>query len=204
MFSVFGRTEHSVSTLRMYFILWNIFINFHLSHWEKYNTGVLFLPWSYDASMLGTIIVFTITYIYGHDCWKFDLPGGFTAGTMFEIFLYFSSIISSLPVVLWNIYLWVTWLLVLFIHLQMFCLFSKYCRSYRDGTGKMRSFSEAMRPLVSLVVLFTICTLWVVYSPTDIVNRDPRIVFFTVGTMYSNICVSICKYYLILYQVKIY
>lgn len=52
MFSVFGRADHSVSPLRMYFILWNVFGNFYLSHWEKYNTGVLFLPWSYDASML--------------------------------------------------------------------------------------------------------------------------------------------------------
>lgn len=52
MYSVFGRTDHSVSPLRMYFILWNVFVNFYLSHWEKYNTGVLFLPWGYDASML--------------------------------------------------------------------------------------------------------------------------------------------------------
>ena len=52
MYSVFGRGTHSISTLRMYFCLWNIFINFYLSHWEKYNTGVLFLPWGYDASMV--------------------------------------------------------------------------------------------------------------------------------------------------------
>ncbi|XP_058801369.1 ethanolaminephosphotransferase 1-like [Phymastichus coffea] len=165
MFSVFGRTEHSVSTLRMYFILWNVFINFHLSHWEKYNTGVLFLPWSYDASMLGTVIVFIITYIGGHEFWKFDLPWGINAGSMFEMFLYLNAIVSSLPVVLWNIY-----------------------KSYRDETGKMRSFSEAIRPLVPLAVLFTICTVWVIYSPTQIIEADPRIVFFTVGTMYSNIC----------------
>lgn len=52
MFSVFGRTDHSVSPLRMYFILWSVFINFYLTHWEKYNTGVLFLPWGYDLSMV--------------------------------------------------------------------------------------------------------------------------------------------------------
>lgn len=57
MYSVFGRTDHSVSPLRMYFILWNVFINFYLSHWEKYNTGVLFLPWGYDASMLVSLAV---------------------------------------------------------------------------------------------------------------------------------------------------
>lgn len=52
MFSVFGRTDFSVSPLRMYFILWNVFISFYLTHWEKYNTGVLFLPWGYDLSMV--------------------------------------------------------------------------------------------------------------------------------------------------------
>ncbi|KAI8432905.1 hypothetical protein MSG28_013819 [Choristoneura fumiferana] len=35
----------------MYYIMWNILLNFYLSHWEKYNTGVLFLPWGYDFSM---------------------------------------------------------------------------------------------------------------------------------------------------------
>lgn len=51
MYSIFGRGSHSISPLRMYYILWNIFINFYLSHFEKYNTGVLFLPWGYDCSM---------------------------------------------------------------------------------------------------------------------------------------------------------
>lgn len=52
MYSVFGRTGHSITALRMFFCLWNVFVNFYLSHWEKYNTGVLFLPWGYDFSML--------------------------------------------------------------------------------------------------------------------------------------------------------
>jgi phosphatidylserine synthase len=52
MYSVFGRGLHSIPPLRMYFCLWNVFVNFYLSHWEKHNTGVLFLPWGYDASMV--------------------------------------------------------------------------------------------------------------------------------------------------------
>lgn len=51
MYSIFGRGLQSISPLRMYYVLWNIFINFYLSHFEKYNTGVLFLPWGYDFSM---------------------------------------------------------------------------------------------------------------------------------------------------------
>lgn len=52
MYSIFGRGSQSISALRMYYLMWNVFINFYLSHFEKYNTGVLFLPWGYDFSML--------------------------------------------------------------------------------------------------------------------------------------------------------
>jgi ethanolaminephosphotransferase len=52
LYSVFGRDVNGIPPLRMYFCLWNIFLNFYLSHWEKHNTGVLFLPWGYDASMV--------------------------------------------------------------------------------------------------------------------------------------------------------
>ncbi|XP_046471408.1 ethanolaminephosphotransferase 1 isoform X2 [Neodiprion pinetum] len=165
MYSVFGRTDHSVAPLRMYFILWNVFINFYLSHWEKYNTGVLFLPWGYDASMLATIIVFVLTTFAGHEAWKFELPGGISAGIMFEILLYVSALVSNLPMVVWNIY-----------------------KSYRDKTGKMRSFPEAVRPLVPATIFFTIATFWVIYSPNNIMEKDPRMIYFAIGTIFSNIC----------------
>ena len=84
--------------------MWNVLVNFQLSHWEKYNTGVLFLPWGYDASMVATILVFLITGYAGYNVWKFTLPGGFTSGVIFEIIIYFSTIIADVPVVLWNIY----------------------------------------------------------------------------------------------------
>ncbi|XP_063983253.1 ethanolaminephosphotransferase 1-like isoform X2 [Diachasmimorpha longicaudata] len=164
MYSVFGRTEHSVSALRMYFILWNVFINFYLSHWEKYNTGVLFLPWGYDVSMVGTILVFLVTFFAGHEFWKFDLLGGLTAGIIFETLLYASAIVSNLPVVLWNIY-----------------------KSYRDKTGKNRTLVEALRPLVSLVAFFAITTFWITHSRSDIIEKDPRIIYFASGTIFSNI-----------------
>ncbi|XP_033174561.1 ethanolaminephosphotransferase 1 [Bombus impatiens] len=165
MFSVFGRTDHSVSPLRMYFILWNVFISFYLTHWEKYNTGVLFLPWGYDLSMVGTIIVFVISSIGGHKAWKIVFPGGIPVGVMFEVLLYVTAIVSSLPVVLWNIY-----------------------KSYRDKTGKMRTFLDAIRPLLPLAVLFSISTIWVVHSPSNIIDKDPRIIFLAIGTIFSNIC----------------
>lgn len=164
MFSVFGRTDYSVSPLRMYFILWNIFINFYLSHWEKYNTGVLFLPWGYDASMVATITVFILTGFGGHEMWKFNLFG-LSAGIIFEILLYVTALVTTLPVVIWNVYV-----------------------AYRDKTGKNRTLIEAVRPLVPLVLFIAIATYWITHSQTNIINTDPRIIFFTIGTIFSNIC----------------
>lgn len=62
MFSIFGCSEGlTIGPLRMFFVLWNVLVNFHLSHWEKYNTGLLFLPWGYDLSMWMTVGVFLAT-----------------------------------------------------------------------------------------------------------------------------------------------
>lgn len=49
MFSIFGSNE--LSPIRMHFITWNVFLNFYLTHFEKYNTGVLYLPHAYDFTM---------------------------------------------------------------------------------------------------------------------------------------------------------
>ncbi|KAK7869581.1 hypothetical protein R5R35_003373 [Gryllus longicercus] len=165
MYSIFGRTTQGISAMRFYFCLWNVFINFHLSHWEKYNTGVLFLPWGYDASMLVAIIIFLMTSICGHKFWTFRLPGDLSAGQMFELTFYICALASNLPMCIWNVY-----------------------KSYRDKTGKMRSFTEASRPLVPVILFLILCTWWVTHSPSNIVNVDPRCVYFVTGTIFSNIC----------------
>jgi ethanolaminephosphotransferase len=54
----------------------------------------------------------------------------------------------------------------------------------------MRPFSEAVRPLVPVCLFFVVCTLWVIYSPADILELDPRCVYMVAGTIFSNICVS--------------
>lgn len=165
MYSIFGRGSQSVTPLRMYYVLWNVFTNFYLSHFEKYNTGVLFLPWGYDFSMWGSTLVFILTAIGGHEAWKFTLPGGYTAGLLFELLLYISALVSNLPVVMWNIY-----------------------KSYKYKTGKMRSFWEAARPIIPIFAFIGISSAWVICSPSKIIDIDPRAMYFMVGTIFSNIC----------------
>ena len=52
VYSVFGRGDHSITPDRYLYILMAVMFTFLFAHWEKYNTGVLFLPWGYDISQL--------------------------------------------------------------------------------------------------------------------------------------------------------
>ncbi|XP_048480524.1 ethanolaminephosphotransferase 1 [Plutella xylostella] len=162
LYSIFGRAE--LSTLRFFFVVWNVFFNFYFTHWEKYNTGVMFLPWGYDFTMIGSCILLLVTSIIGPKAWHVPLPGGVSPGVVFELVLYVSAMLTSQTVILWNIY-----------------------KSYRDKTGKMRSFTEAVRPLVPLVLFFLLSSYWALYSPTDIISRGPRLFYIVTGTIFSNI-----------------
>lgn len=86
---------------------------------------------------------------------------------MFEMLLYISSLISNVPVVLYNIYM-----------------------SYQNKTGHMRPFTEAIRPLIPIFIFFIITLVWILKSPSNLIETDPRALFFLMGTIFSNISVS--------------
>lgn len=164
-YSVFGRNYdgYSISELRMYTILWSIFLSFHMSHWEKYLTGVMYLPWSYDISMLGGTILYLITSFAGYELWKYKLPGEMSCGPIMEAMIYIGIYFLSFPLTLWHIR-----------------------DSYRERTGKMRSFFEAVRPLVSFFLAMAACLAWAIYSPNDVFHNDVRCFFYMSGTLYAN------------------
>lgn len=63
LYSIFGRDDpNTIQPIRMYFVCIMVFINFYLAHWEKYNTGVLYLPWSYDFSMVVSLHLYVCFY----------------------------------------------------------------------------------------------------------------------------------------------
>lgn len=105
--------------------------------------------------------------IGGSEMWQFSV-GPITTGMMFELTLYISSLLTNIPVVFYNIYL-----------------------SYKNKTGHMRPFTEAIRPLVAVFMCFVITLGWMLYSPSNVLERDPRALFFLMGTIFSNISVSI-------------
>ncbi|XP_046914023.1 ethanolaminephosphotransferase 1 isoform X2 [Dermatophagoides farinae] len=162
IYSIFGRADYSQSPFHMHFIFWTIYITFYLSHWEKYNTGILYLPWSYDASQMALFIMYLVTYCYGHQIWKFTVPIlNLTSGEFFEVTSYVTSFLLSIPMAFYNVYT---------------------CQ-----TPKQKTFYQSFRPLISLIGLFIVSTLWAKFSPMNIIEVEPRTFYFMVGTVFSNI-----------------
>lgn len=64
-------------------------------------------------------------------------------------------------------------------------------RAYRDSTGRGHDVMDALRPLWALAGIAFLLTAWIIYSPKDILNADPRAVYTLVGTLFSNVTVSI-------------
>jgi ethanolaminephosphotransferase len=59
-----------------------------------------------------------------------------------------------------------------------------------NRTFKQVSIYEAVRPLFSTIYLFVIQLVWIVYSPSNILELEPRAFFWVTGTLFSNIAVS--------------
>lgn len=105
MFSLFGRT--ALPPIHMFFIIINAIINFYLTHFEKYNTGVMFLPIAYDYVMCSICGALAITSLVGPWIWT-RTYFGIMPRKFFEIVLYTSGPITSHWVILLNIYKYVT------------------------------------------------------------------------------------------------
>lgn len=92
---------------------------------------------------------------------------GYPMARYFEYATYISAVLTSHPVILKNIYF-----------------------SYKNKTGKMRPFCDAIRPLIPLFGLFAISSVWVFLSQNAIVAIEPRVLFMCFGTVFSNFTVN--------------
>ncbi|GAU96331.1 hypothetical protein RvY_07792 [Ramazzottius varieornatus] len=165
IFSVFGRDhEFGVPTYRLYYVLWTLLILFSLSHWEKYNTGILYLPWGYDLSEVTGLLVYITTAMFGHGFWRFKLPLlRISAGVFFELSVYAGAILMTIPTSLRNIY-----------------------RAYKSGTLKQRTVPEATRPLSTLLILCFTTLLWSENSPNNILYPSLRTFAWMTGVVSAN------------------
>ncbi|XP_068140443.1 ethanolaminephosphotransferase 1 [Drosophila tropicalis] len=168
LYSIFGRSKvYSVRPMRMYYVCLTVYFNFFVSHWEKYNTGVLYLPWGYDLSMWGSTAMYLITWFMGFERWKFEIPlgsyGTLPLGNVMEAVLHISAM-ANLPLVIINVY-----------------------NSYAKRTGRLLSPMEAIRPMWPFLTYFVLLLVWPYLSPNDIMETDPRAIFMLSGTVFSNV-----------------
>lgn len=114
----------------------------------------------------GVSIVLAITCVFGPSIYH-SYIWGYPVARYVEFSLYISGVVTSHPVIAWNIY-----------------------KSYKNKTGKMRPFCDAIRPLMPLSGLFAVSSLWVFMSQNNIVVMEPRMLFMCFGAVFSNISVS--------------
>lgn len=164
VYSIFGRGESGVGVATLYYILWVVLFSFILSHWEKYNTGILFLPWGYDISQVTISLVYLVTSVVGVETWYQPVVWHLLYRDLFTFMIIACSFTVTLPMSLYNV-----------------------LKAHRNNTLKHSSLYEAFLPFLSPFLLFILSTIWVVYSPSNILEQQPRIFYLMVGTAFANV-----------------
>ncbi|CAB3996973.1 Ethanolaminephosphotransferase 1 [Paramuricea clavata] len=162
--SVFGQSPLSINIWEYHWAMVVILIGFYTAHWEKYITGVLFLPWAYDFSQLTLLGVYLCAYFFGIDFWKTPLYNDIYLTHLFKWTTHLSFFGLFFPLTLNNIY-----------------------RSKVEKTDRGLSLGEALKPGIPLFTCFSLFTIWAYYSPSNILQEHPRLFFTSLGIVFSNI-----------------
>ena len=169
LFSLFGHGEFGQTPLVFLLALYTIQLPFVLAQWEKYLTGILFLPWSYDIGMAGVATTYFITwYGGGATFWHLYVYGNYSMSTVLVAACSFS------------------------LALAIFCSLYNIYESYAKKTGRMiMSVYEALLPLFSPTVLIVAATYWALYSPGNVLVNNERWLLTLQGFIFSNIATRI-------------
>ncbi|TKC36782.1 hypothetical protein EI555_003669, partial [Monodon monoceros] len=109
-----------VSVFVIYLLLWVVLFSFILPHWEKYNTGILFLPWGNDVSQVAVSFVYIVTVILGVEAWYEPFLFNLFYRDLFTAMIIGCALCVTLPMSLLNFF-----------------------RSYKNNTLKHNSVYEA-------------------------------------------------------------
>ncbi|CAF3337005.1 unnamed protein product [Rotaria socialis] len=165
IFSVISKDAYGFSPMAMHLLLLSTYIPFIDTHWEKYNTKILYLPWAYDISMLLMTATYLLAFFFTPAIFRFDVPIINVSFARVAQYVWpLAGLLTSIPISIVHIY-----------------------ESYRSGKGYNRTFYEALRPLLSPTILFISSTWWAIASPDTILQQQPRIFLTAVGTTFSNI-----------------
>uniref|UniRef100_A0A2A4K8K9 CDP-alcohol phosphatidyltransferase n=1 Tax=Heliothis virescens TaxID=7102 RepID=A0A2A4K8K9_HELVI len=165
LISVYGRDPvFSVSCFRGFLMVLSVVMNFYVSHCEKYNTGTLYLPWSYDLSMWVSSILFLLEGVYGPGYYKYYMFRDVTFVQALEVLIHVMGLITTYPVAVYNVSL-----------------------SYKNRTGYRYTIIEATRPIWSMLMMTLLVTLWALKSSNNVIEQYPRAFIFMYGSLFSNI-----------------
>lgn len=162
--SVFGRGRYGVDPFRLYLIYLAVMGQFVLSHWEKYVTGMFFLPWGYDLSQVGLVGLYLATWFLGVERWQ---------GLAFGEWTY-------LDVVVWTVFagFW-----ILCVPLTLY----NVAKAFASGRSRHSSLLAALAPLASPLALLAASGVWATRSPNAVLDDSPRVFYTAFGTVFSNI-----------------
>jgi ethanolaminephosphotransferase len=174
MYSLFGTcVEWGGNLWTMHVIYLLTLFGFYLTHWEKFITGILYLPWSYDASQLGTLVIYLVHWWFGPEGLHIRLLG-VSAGSLFAVIV-IVTIMCGIIMSAWNIYS------------------AAQKQQLRISTDSGFTFLvQSIQPFCPLLLAFGLTYLWTVVSTADVLSKQPRIFFLMEGLLFSNCCVRFC------------
>ncbi|EDO31473.1 predicted protein [Nematostella vectensis] len=165
LFCIFGHGSPSVTMLELYIMYFICLMGFFIAHWEKYNTGMLYLPWAYDSSQLMIALVYAVTCFTGVEFWKSGIPSvGISYMNVFRGTVYGSFITITLPMCIFNVY-----------------------QAHVTNTCRSITPSEGMMPFLPIAAQFLLFTTWVLISPSNVLLNQPRLLLSAIGIVFSNI-----------------
>lgn len=168
---------------RMFIIQWILLWSFLGSQWEKYITGVLFLPWSFDIGQLSVIFSCLWVYFHGPGIFAQPLISGFTVTNVLEYTFFLCCFLLNVGFTVHN--------------LRADC---PQGTPWHRGRGHLGAF----RPFIPMVVLTMASFCWVYFSPSDLVNRQPRLFLYCFSTITSNLCCELIFCQLCKLQAPVY
>merc|ERR1711990_1434282 len=153
--------QDGITQTEMYILLWILSVNFLCSHWEKYNTGIMYLPWGYDISQVTIFVCYIISATKGTTFFYDSHIFGLTLVQLLKFTLYAGSVFTIVISVKNVIHVW------------------------RNGTCKQTNLFESFRPWGPLAISMVVMYLWIYYLTPDLLN--PLLIPLLFGAMFDGI-----------------
>lgn len=160
--AIFGKD--GINPNETYVLLWILCINFLCSHWEKYNTGIMYLPWGYDISQVTIFICYIISATSGTNFFYETKIIGFTLVQILKFTMYAGSVFTIMISIKNVIDVW------------------------RNGSCKQSNLFESFRPWSPLVISMLVMYLWIYcLTPYKLMEYEQRIALALTGIVFANI-----------------